>query len=111
MGEGVFVSHLIYAETNSRPTWVKVYVSRPVMINIVNSLDECLKGCKHITLINKKEHPSVSSEIIHYHKSILFPPMLVYVVGPNKSMCNNSNALDVLIMLFLGCVLPTCFPT
>jgi hypothetical protein len=35
--------------------------------------------------------------------------MLVYVVGPNKSMCNNSNALDVLIMLFLGCVLPTCF--
>ena len=70
MGEGAFVSHLIYAETNSRPTWVKVYVSRPVMINIVNSLDECLKGCKHITLINKKEHPSVSSEIIHYHKSI-----------------------------------------
>jgi hypothetical protein len=39
----------------------------------------------------------------------LFSPMLVCVVGPNKFMCNNSNALDVLIMLFLGCVLPTCF--
>jgi len=22
----------------------------------VNSLDECLEGCKHITLVNKKEH-------------------------------------------------------
>ena len=28
--------------------------------------------------------------------------MLVYCVGPNKSMCNNLNALLVLIMLFLG---------
>jgi type III secretory pathway component EscT len=37
---------------------------------IVNSLDECLEGCKHITLVNKKEHSSVSSEIIHNHKSI-----------------------------------------
>jgi hypothetical protein len=39
----------------------------------------------------------------------LFPPILVYVVGPNKSMCYNSNALDALFILFLGCVLPTCF--
>ena len=32
----------------------------------------------------------------------LFPPMLVYVVGSNKSMCNNSNALHVLMILFFG---------
>jgi hypothetical protein len=46
---------------------------------IVNSLDECLEGCKHITLVNKKEHPSVSSEIIHSHKSIF--------VFTNASVC------------------------
>ena len=38
MGEGAFVSHLIYVETNSRPTWVKVYVSGLVMINRVDLL-------------------------------------------------------------------------
>ena len=36
--------------------------------------------------------------------------MLVYLVGPNKSMCNNLNALLVLIMLFLGWVFSTCLP-
>jgi hypothetical protein len=35
-------------------------------------------------------------------KPYLLPPMLVYVVGPNKFICNNSNALDVLMMLFFG---------
>jgi hypothetical protein len=38
---------------------------------IVNSLDECLEGCKYITLVNKKEHLCISSEIIHNHKSII----------------------------------------
>jgi hypothetical protein len=38
---------------------------------IVNSLDECLEGCKHITLVNKKEQSSISSEIIRNHKAIL----------------------------------------
>ena len=71
---------------------------------IVNSLDECLEGCKHVTLVNKKEHSCISSKIIYNHKPYLFPPMLVYVVGLNKSMYNNSNVLDVLIMLFVGCV-------
>jgi hypothetical protein len=77
---------------------------------IVNSLDECLEGCKHITVVNKKNTQVylVKSSIVT--NLYLFSPMLVYVVSPNKSMCNNSNALDVLIMLFLGCVLPTCFP-
>ena len=39
----------------------------------------------------------------------LFPPMLVYVVGPNKFMCNYSNALYVPMILFFEWVLPTCF--
>jgi hypothetical protein len=26
---------------------------------IVNSLAKCLEGCQYITLVNKKEHPSV----------------------------------------------------
>jgi hypothetical protein len=30
------------------------------------------------------------------------PEFTLDVVGPNKSICNNSNALDVLMMLFLG---------
>jgi hypothetical protein len=38
---------------------------------IVNSLDKCLEGCKHITLVNKNEHAYISNEIIHNHKSIL----------------------------------------
>jgi hypothetical protein len=79
---------------------------------IVNSLYECLEGCKYITLINKKEHPYIYIYIVRSSTIInpyLFPPMLVYVVGPNKSMCNNSNALDMLIILFLGYVLPTYF--
>jgi hypothetical protein len=38
---------------------------------ILYSFDECLECCKHITLVNKKEHLSVSSEIIHNHKAIL----------------------------------------
>jgi hypothetical protein len=46
---------------------------------IVNSFDECLKGCKHITLVNKKEHPCIFSEIIHNHKSIF--------VSTNASVC------------------------
>lgn len=43
-------------------------------------------------------------------KPYLFPSILVYEVGPNKSMCNNFDGLLVLIMLLLGLVFPSCFP-
>jgi hypothetical protein len=38
---------------------------------ILYSLDECLECCKHITLVNKKGYPSISSEIMHNHKATL----------------------------------------
>jgi hypothetical protein len=37
----------------------------------LHSLDECLECIKRITLVNKKGLSSVSSEVIHNHKSIL----------------------------------------
>ena len=82
----------------------------PCIKLILASLDKCFEYIKDFTFVNKKEDPCVSCIVIHYHKPYLFPPMLEYVVGPNKSICNNSNALLVLIMLFLGWVFATCLP-
>ena len=46
---------------------------------IINALDKLFECCKHIILINKKEHLCVSSEIIHNHKSVF--------VSTNASVC------------------------
>jgi hypothetical protein len=54
---------------------------------IVNSLDECLEGYKHITFINEKEHPCISSEIIHNYKSIF--------ASTNASECDRSRQIHV----------------
>jgi hypothetical protein len=70
------------------------YVLDLQLIFILSYSNELLDYSLSFTFIVQKEYSSEMRKIINNDRTILLPPMLMYAMGPNKSICRSFNGLD-----------------